>query len=211
MLGCPAASPSRRPSVQRRCRGSRQRAAGPAATLAPRIRIAAPMSGGTYEFVAALGSHGEAGPGSPTPPPYDCSHRHKLSRMLPASSRRRGLAALKKESFRYLIAGFAMSAPDSPRQNDLLAALPEASYQRLLPNLELVPMRLGEVLYTSGSELPHVYFPTTCIVSLVYVMANGASAEIAVTGREGLLGVSLLLGGETTPNQAVVQSARPCI
>ncbi len=68
-------------------------------------------------------------------------------------------------------------------------------------------MPLGEVLYTSGGELPYVYFPTTCIVSLVYVMANGSSAEIAVTGYEGLLGVSLLLGGHTTPNQAVVQSA----
>jgi CRP-like cAMP-binding protein len=68
-------------------------------------------------------------------------------------------------------------------------------------------MPLGEVLYTSGGELPYVYFPTTCIVSLVYVMANGSSAEIAVTGYEGLLGVSLLLGGQTTPNQAVVQSA----
>jgi CRP-like cAMP-binding protein len=94
----------------------------------------------------------------------------------------------------------------SPRQNHLLAALPEAVYERLLPSLELVPMRLGEVLYTSGSELPYLYFPISCIVSLVYVMTNGASAEIAVTGYEGLLGVSLLLGGQTTPNQAVVQS-----
>ena len=99
-----------------------------------------------------------------------------------------------------------MPPSSSPRQNHLLAALPEAVYQRLLPNLELVPMRLGEILYTSGSDLPFVYFPTTCIVSLVYVMENGASAEIAVTGYEGLLGVSLLLGGQTTPNQAVVQS-----
>ena len=99
-----------------------------------------------------------------------------------------------------------MPAPHSPRQNHLLAALPQAVYQRLLPTLELVPMRLGEVLYTSGSDLSYVYFPTTCIVSLVYVMENGSSAEIAVTGYEGLLGVSLLLGGQTTPNQAVVQS-----
>jgi hypothetical protein len=99
-----------------------------------------------------------------------------------------------------------MSAPHSPRQNHLLAALPETVYERLLPHLALVPMPLGHVLYTSGSELHHVYFPTSCIVSLVYVMANGASAEIAVTGYEGLLGVSLFLGGLTTPNQAVVQS-----
>jgi len=98
-----------------------------------------------------------------------------------------------------------MPAP-SPRQNHLLAALPEAVYDRLLPNLELIAMPLGEVMYTSGSELPYLYFPTTCIVSLVYVMANGASAEIAVTGCEGLLGISLFLGGHTAPNQAVVQS-----
>ena len=99
-----------------------------------------------------------------------------------------------------------MSALHSPRQNHLLAALPDAVYERLLPHLALVPMPLGHVVYTSGAELPYLYFPTSCIVSLVYVMANGASAEIAVTGFEGLLGVSLFLGGLTTPNQAVVQS-----
>src|SRR6266850_2842873 len=99
-----------------------------------------------------------------------------------------------------------MPVPSTPRQNLLLAALPEAVYDRLLPGLELVSMPLGEVMYTSGSELPYLYFPTTCIVSLVYVMANGASAEIAVTGCEGLLGISLFLGGHTAPNQAVVQS-----
>jgi CRP-like cAMP-binding protein len=99
-----------------------------------------------------------------------------------------------------------MSAPPTPRQNLLLAALPQAVYERLLPNLELVPMSLGEIVYTSGSELPYLYFPTTCIVSLVYVMANGASAEIAVTGFEGLVGIAVFLGGQTTPNQAVVQS-----
>ena len=96
--------------------------------------------------------------------------------------------------------------PTSPRQNHLLAALPEAAYKRLLPNLELVAMPLGKVLYTSGRALPYVYFPTTCIVSLVYVMENGSSAEIAVTGFDGLLGISLFLGGQTAPNQAVVQS-----
>ena len=100
-----------------------------------------------------------------------------------------------------------MPTQPSPRQNHLLAALPRAVYDRLLPNLELVEMPLGEVLSTAGAELRYVYFPTTCIVSLVYVMANGSSAEIAVTGYEGLLGVSLLLGGQTTPSQAVVQSA----
>ena len=96
--------------------------------------------------------------------------------------------------------------PD-PLQNHLLAALPSAVYERLLPSLDHVPMPLGEVLYTSGSELSHLYFPTTCVVSLVYVMKDGASAEIAVTGYEGLLGVALFLGGHTAPNQAVVQVA----
>jgi CRP-like cAMP-binding protein len=96
--------------------------------------------------------------------------------------------------------------PSTPRQNLLLAALPHAVYERLLPDLELVPMSLGEIVYTSGSELPYLHFPTTCIISLVYVMANGASAEIAVTGFEGLVGIAVFLGGHTTPNQAVVQS-----
>lgn len=100
-----------------------------------------------------------------------------------------------------------MPAPIDPRQNHLLAALPQAVYQRLLPNLEQVPMPLGEIIYASGDELQSVYFPTTCIVSLVYVMANGASAEIAVTVCDGLVGVALFLGGQTTPNQAVVQVA----
>jgi CRP-like cAMP-binding protein len=99
-----------------------------------------------------------------------------------------------------------MPVQPAPRQNHLLAALPDAVYERLLPHLEHVPMLLGHVLYQSGGELPYLYFPTTCIVSLVYVMSNGASAEIAVTGCEGLLGISLFLGGDTTPNQAVVQS-----
>ncbi len=99
-----------------------------------------------------------------------------------------------------------MPTPATPRQNLLLAALPQAVYERLLPHLELVPLPLGEIVYTSGSELPYLYFPTTCIISLVYVMANGASAEIAVAGFEGLVGISVFLGGHTTPSQAVVQS-----
>ena len=99
-----------------------------------------------------------------------------------------------------------MSVQHSPRQNHLLAALPEDVYERLVANLALVPMPLGHVLYTFGGELHYLYFPTSCIVSLVYVMSNGASAEIAVTGYEGVLGISLFLGGHTAPNQAVVQS-----
>jgi CRP-like cAMP-binding protein len=94
-----------------------------------------------------------------------------------------------------------------PRENNLLAALPVEDYDRLLPKLELVPMPLGKVLYESSSELRHVYFPTTAIVSLLYVMQDGASAEIAVVGNEGIIGVALFMGGETMPNRAVVQSA----
>ena len=100
-----------------------------------------------------------------------------------------------------------MPDPHSPRQNRLLAVLPMPDYKRLLPHLELTALPLGEVLYESGSQLLHVYFPTTSIVSLLYVMENGSSAEIAVVGNEGIVGVSLFMGGETTPSRAVVQSA----
>ena len=100
-----------------------------------------------------------------------------------------------------------MPSPHDPRQSHLLAALPAEEYARLFPHLELVPMLLGDVLYESGSELRHVYFPTTTIVSLLYVMNDGASAEIAVVGYEGVIGVALFMGGETMPNRAVVQSA----
>lgn len=95
----------------------------------------------------------------------------------------------------------------SPRQNHLINALPVVEYERLLPLLELVLMPLGEVLYESGAKLRYAYFPTTCVVSLLYVMENGASAEIAVVGNEGVIGVALLMGGETMPNRAVVLSA----
>jgi CRP-like cAMP-binding protein len=100
-----------------------------------------------------------------------------------------------------------LPTPHSPKQNHLLAALPQADFERLTPHLELVPMPLGEALYESGGRLQHVYFPTTSIVSLLYVMEDGASAEIAVVGNEGILGISLFMGGETTPSRAVVQSA----
>jgi CRP-like cAMP-binding protein len=101
----------------------------------------------------------------------------------------------------------ASSARHSPRQNHLLAALPTSDYERLVLHLELIPLRLGDVLYESGDKLRYVYFPTTSIVSLLYVMEDGASAEIAVVGNEGILGISLFMGGETTPSRAVVQSA----
>src|SRR5678815_4426649 len=102
---------------------------------------------------------------------------------------------------------FPLATPHSPTQNHLLAALPAGDFDRLSAHLELTPMPLGEALYESGGRLQHVYFPTTSIVSLLYVMEDGASAEIAVVGNEGILGISLFMGGETTPSRAVVQSA----
>jgi len=100
-----------------------------------------------------------------------------------------------------------MSSPHNPSQNQILAALPEAEFGRLAPHLELVPMLLGETLYEPGGQLQHVYFPTTAIVSLLYVMESGSSAEIAGVGNEGILGISLFMGGDTTPSSAVVQTA----
>ena len=100
-----------------------------------------------------------------------------------------------------------MPSPHTPKQNHLLAALPAADYTRLLPDLELIPMPLGWAVYESGGHMSHVYFPTTSIVSLLYVMESGASAEIAITGNEGLVGIALFMGGETTPSRAIVQSA----
>lgn len=99
-----------------------------------------------------------------------------------------------------------MTSTHNPLQNHLLAALPAADYARLLPDLELIPMPLGWAICESGGHMAYVYFPTTSIVSLLYVMENGASAEIAVTGNEGLVGISLFMGGESTPSRAVVQS-----
>jgi CRP-like cAMP-binding protein len=103
-----------------------------------------------------------------------------------------------------------MALPHDPNQNHLLAALPAAEFERLSPHLELVPMSLGEFLYEPGTLLRHVYFPTTAIVSLHYVMESGASAEIAGVGNEGVLGISLFMGGDTTPSSAVVQTAGHC-
>jgi CRP-like cAMP-binding protein len=100
-----------------------------------------------------------------------------------------------------------MALSVDPRQNQLLAALPPAEWQRWLPLLEPVALPLGEVLYASGHALAHAYFPTTAIVSLLYVLEDGASAEIAVVGNEGIVGISLFMGGGSTPNRGVVQSA----
>jgi CRP-like cAMP-binding protein len=95
----------------------------------------------------------------------------------------------------------------SPNQNHLLAALPAAEFERLAAHLELVPMPLGEILYEPGVQMQHAYFPTTSIVSLHYVMESGASAETAGVGNEGVVGISLFMGGNTTPSSAVVQTA----
>jgi CRP-like cAMP-binding protein len=100
-----------------------------------------------------------------------------------------------------------MPGDHEPKQNHLLNALSPAGRERLYPQLELVAMPLGNVLYESGDVLRHVYFPTDAIVSLLYVMEDGASAEIAVVGNEGLIGIALFMGGETTTNRAIVQSA----
>jgi CRP-like cAMP-binding protein len=94
-----------------------------------------------------------------------------------------------------------------PQQNHLLAAFSAAEQERIYPHLQLVPMPLGKVLYESGDVLRYVYFPTNSIVSLLYVLADGASAEISVVGNEGLIGIALFMGGETTPSRAIVQSA----
>ncbi len=100
-----------------------------------------------------------------------------------------------------------MNLDQDPCQNNLLAALPEDERARVFPDLELVQMPLGDVLYSPDKQIKHVYFPTTAIVSLLHVMESGASAEIAVVGNEGIVGISLFMGGETTSSWAVVQSA----
>ncbi len=100
-----------------------------------------------------------------------------------------------------------MTTPPDRIENHLLGAIPNTLWKRLLPHLEPVDLSLAQVLYESGVTMTHMYFPTTAIISLLYVMENGASAEIAVVGNEGLVGVSLFMGGESTPSRAVVQSA----
>lgn len=100
-----------------------------------------------------------------------------------------------------------MPTPPLPQQNHLLAALSVEVQERLFPHLELVPMPLGKVLYESGDTLRYVYFPTNSIVSLLYVMESGASAEISVVGNDGIIGISLFMGGDSTPSRGIVQSA----
>ena len=100
-----------------------------------------------------------------------------------------------------------VSVPATPSENRLLAALPNDEYQRLLPQLGNVSFALGEVVYEFGGQLDYVYFPTTAIVSLLYTMENGSSAEMGLTGNDGVVGIALFMGGGTMPNRAVVQSA----
>ena len=100
-----------------------------------------------------------------------------------------------------------MHRPHDPLQNHLLAALSQSARKRLFPHLQSVAMPLGKVLHEPGAEQSHVYFPTDCIVSLLYVLEDGDSAEISVVGNDGILGIALFMGGETTPSRAVVQSA----
>jgi CRP-like cAMP-binding protein len=100
-----------------------------------------------------------------------------------------------------------MNAPPLPGHNHLLAALPADDLRRIAPHLEQVSLALGDVLYEPGDTLRHVYFPTDAIVSLLHVTENGSSAEIAVVGNEGLIGIALFMGGESTSSRAVVQSA----
>jgi len=102
---------------------------------------------------------------------------------------------------------FQMPQTKGPQNNHLLAALPEDVKERLFPHMELIELPLGKVLYESGDTLRYVYFPTNSIVSLLYVMESGASAEISVVGKEGLIGVALFMGGESTTSRAIVQSA----
>ena len=100
-----------------------------------------------------------------------------------------------------------MLEANEPKRNLLLAALSSEEYERIYPHLEAVTMPLGKVVYESGAPLRYVYFPTDCIVSLLYVLRNGASAEISIVGYEGLIGVASFMGGETTPSRAIIQSA----
>jgi len=99
-----------------------------------------------------------------------------------------------------------MASVHSPNQNHLLSALPAAEFERLLPHLEPAPLPLGEILFEPGGQLQHAYFPTTAIVSLHYVMESGASSESAGVGNEGVVGISLFMGGDTTTSSAVVKS-----
>src|SRR6202789_4496610 len=100
-----------------------------------------------------------------------------------------------------------IDVPHNPKQNHLLDALPQEQWERWRLQLEYVDLRLGQVLYEPGNTLTHVYFPTTAIVSLLYVMKNGESAEIAVVGNEGVVGLALFMGGDSTLSRAIVQNA----
>ena len=122
--------------------------------------------------------------------------------MAPGEPRTRGVAAMCA-----IVHSVSTSVQPDLLQNQLLAALPVHSRERLFPHMKQVDLPLGKVLYESGDTLRHVYFPTNAIVSLLYVMESGASAEISVVGNEGLVGIAVFMGGESTPSRAIVQSA----
>jgi CRP-like cAMP-binding protein len=133
------------------------------------------------------------------------SRSSRMGRMAAGRQARKGRSVLPVPSSRG--SGGAALPASNPHQNHLLDALPAADYERIAPHLEPIEMGLGDVLYESGARMRHVYFPTTAIISLLYVMESGASAEIAIVGNEGILGISLFMGGDSTPSRAVVQSA----
>ena len=130
-----------------------------------------------------------------------------VSERLPAGAHSVIRYACAQREYHGRMATSASATVDSPKENLLLAAMPSGDYDALLPSLERVAMPLGEAVYESGGPQGFVYFPTSSIVSLLYVLADGATAEIAVTGNDGLVGIALFMGGETTPSRAVVQSA----
>jgi CRP-like cAMP-binding protein len=165
---------------------------------------------GSAGFDASAGSaaYGPAGSGS-TMLGWQRPGRHLGRIPLPPAPSDRSAQTQGRHGAERSLAGMTMTMTESPSplQNRLLAALPEEIQTQLFPHLELVPMLLGEVLYESGDTMRHVYFPIDSIVSLLCMMENGASAEISVVGNEGLIGVALFMGGESTSSRAVVQSA----
>ena len=118
-----------------------------------------------------------------------------------------GCVAIPVESFGKMKVMTTSATREEAIQNHLLAGVSDEELARLLPNLQPLTLPLGEVLYESGEKMDYVYFPTTAIISLLYIMENGSSAEIGVVGNDGLVGIAIFMGGDTTPNRAVVQSA----
>lgn len=117
------------------------------------------------------------------------------------------LLAFQLSALGEVVSPFVNASPGDSRRNHLLSALPDEDFDRISAHLQLVTLKLGEVIYESGDRMTHIYFPTTAIISLLYIMENGGTAEIGIAGNNGLVGNALFMGGETTANRAVVQSA----